>query len=123
MSFKYLCMVTFMISLMLSFACKEYEDIVIEDVALNSAQDGVYSGEYNTTLVKATVKVNIKDNIIQDIEIVKHQCGTGKKAEAVVDRVVQNQSLKVDAISGATYSSKVILKAIEKAVRKSTLSN
>lgn len=123
MSFKYLCMVTFLISLMLSFACKEYEDIVIEDVALNSAQDGVYSGEYNTTLVKATVKVNIKDNIIQDIEIVKHQCGTGKKAEAVVDRVVQNQSLKVDAISGATYSSKVILKAIEKAVRKSTLSN
>jgi uncharacterized protein with FMN-binding domain len=108
---------------MLSFACKEYEDIVIEDVALNSAQDGVYSGEYNTTLVKATVKVNIKDNIIQDVEIVKHQCGKGKKAEAVVDRVVQNQSLKVDAISGATYSSKVILKAIEKAVRKSTLSN
>jgi len=121
-SFKYFCMLIFLISLMLSFACKEYEDIVIKEVALNSAKDGVYSGEYNTTLVKATVKVNIKDNIIQDIEIVKHQCGKGKKAEAVVDRVVQNQSLKVDAISGATYSSKVILKAIEKAVRKSTVS-
>jgi len=123
MSSKYLCMLIFLISLVLSFACKEYEDIVIEDVPLNSAQDGVYSGEYNTTLVKATVKVNIKENTIQDIEIVNHQCGKGKKAEAVVDRVVQNQSLKVDAISGATYSSKVILKAIEKAVMKSTVSN
>lgn len=108
---------------MLSFACKEYEDIVIKDVALNSAKDGVYSGEYNTTLVKVIVKVNIKDNSIEEVKIVKHQCGKGKKAESVVDKVVQKQSLKVDTITGATYSSKVILKAIEKAVRKSTSSN
>jgi len=36
----------------------------------------------------------------------------------IVDSVIENQSLDVDAISGATYSSKVILKAIENALAR-----
>lgn len=34
------------------------------------------------------------------------------------DWVIEKQSLKVDLVSGATASSKVILKAIEKALNK-----
>jgi len=40
----------------------------------------------------------------------------GKPAEAIVDSVVAAQSLQVDIVSGATLSSKCILKAIEVAL-------
>ncbi len=39
-------------------------------------------------------------------------------AEIITDKVIDTQSLQVDAISGATYSSKTILKAIENALKK-----
>ncbi len=37
----------------------------------------------------------------------------GQPAEAIIEDVVEDQSLDVDSVSGATYSSRVILKAIE----------
>jgi uncharacterized protein with FMN-binding domain len=54
--------------------------------------------------------------MIKKIEIVRHLNGQGKPAEVIPDRVIEMQSLDVDIISGATYSSKVILKAIENAL-------
>ena len=42
----------------------------------------------------------------------------GNKAETIVDDVVDKQTLDVDTVSGATVSSKVILKSIENALLK-----
>ena len=50
-------------------------------------------------------------------QLLEHQTGLGGKAEAIIDQVIQNQSLEVDAVSGATTSSKTILKAIENALQ------
>jgi uncharacterized protein with FMN-binding domain len=49
---------------------------------------------------------------------VKHVNGQGKPAEVITEKVIETQSLQVDVVSGATYSSKVILKAIENALAK-----
>ena len=62
------------------------------------------------------MKVFVKDHKIERIELVKHRNGKGAPAEAITGKVVEAQSLQVDAISGATYSSKVILQAIENAL-------
>lgn len=105
--------------LMILFSCQDYEEIVIEEVALNSVKDGSYIGECNETLVKVRVKVDIRNHKIENIEILQHQCGKGKKANKIVQDVMKQQSLQVDAISGATYSSKVLLKAIERALTES----
>lgn len=43
--------------------------------------------------------------------------GIGKPAEAIVEDIVENQSIEVDAVSGATNSSRVIMKACENALR------
>ncbi len=40
------------------------------------------------------------------------------KAEKIPDKVLEEQSLQVDIVSGATFSSKVILKAVEDALNK-----
>ena len=43
--------------------------------------------------------------------------GRGKPAEIVADRIIQEQRIDVDAVSGATNSSVVIKKAVENAFK------
>jgi uncharacterized protein with FMN-binding domain len=90
----------------------------IPDVDLASAKDGDYIGSYSAFPVSAEVKVIIKNHTIKEIELLKHNNGQGQGAEVIPDKVIEAQSLKVDSISGATYSSKVILKAIREALLK-----
>jgi uncharacterized protein with FMN-binding domain len=101
--------------------CKDDEEIdklVINDVDLASVKDGVYEGSQDNGLVSAVVQVETKDGKIDSIKVLKHKHGPGHSAKKIVDRVVAAQSLKVDSVSGATGSSKVLLKAIESALEK-----
>lgn len=95
----------------------ELTDITISNVDLSKIADGVYKGSYKVIPVEAEVKVTVEDHRITGIELVKHLNGQGAAAEVIPDRVVGAQSLEVDIVSGATYSSKVILKAIENALQ------
>lgn len=79
--------------------------------------DGVYDGHYEVSPVKVSVRVTVADEEIVDIVILEHETGLGGKAEAIVDDIIAQQSLDIDAISGATVSSKVILKATEDALK------
>lgn len=91
-------------------------DLPIAAVDLNSIEDGVYTGTYDCFPVGATVDVTVSDHTIVAIDLTRHENGKGGAAEAIPQRVVDAQSLNVDAISGATYSSKVILLAIRDAL-------
>ena len=51
--------------------------------------------------------------------LIHNKTERGQKAEQVTQEVISSQSLKVDIVSGATNSSKVILKAIENALESS----
>jgi uncharacterized protein with FMN-binding domain len=82
-------------------------------------KDGTYEGSYRGGPNKASVQVIIKDNNIVNIEILQHQAWRGKKAEtAIVERIIAHQSTKVDAVSGATNSSRVIMNAVQNAIEK-----
>ncbi len=63
--------------------------------------------------------MKVENHTITDIDILKHDNGKGKAAEAITSDVIKNQSVQVDVVTGATYSSKVILKAIENALTSS----
>jgi uncharacterized protein with FMN-binding domain len=81
--------------------------------------DGVYEGRDKAGPNKALVKVTVKDKRIARIEIVKHRAWKGRKAESIIPRrIIENQSTKVDAVSGATNSSRVIMNAVQKAIEK-----
>lgn len=97
---------------------KESNDIVLNDLQLDNIDDGIYIGEYALSPVKVKVEVAIENHRVEKIEILEHQKGIGKKAEKITGDVVNNQSLNVDVVSGATVSSKVILKAVDNAVNK-----
>lgn len=79
--------------------------------------DGRYNGSYDASLVEAVVAVKVSGGVMTKIDILSHDCSPiGEKGEKIIDRVIKNQSLDVDVISGATCSSKTILKAIEDAL-------
>ncbi|AKI97689.1 FMN-binding protein [Kosmotoga pacifica] len=95
---------------------KEAAAIEFSELELSKLEDGDYYGSYSLGLISAKVRVSVSNGKIDNIEIVEHITGKGKKAEDIVEAVIDEQSVMVDTISGATYSSKIILKAIENAV-------
>ena len=92
--------------------------IEIEDLDLSDIDDGIYKGEYSAFPITVIVDVTIFNHAITQIDIIKHDNGKGQAAEAIVDDVILMQSLDIDLISDATYSSKVILLAIDNALYK-----
>lgn len=87
-------------------------EIVIEDVDLSQKADGVYSGSYKLFPVESEVKVTVANHVITNIVVTK--C---VGAESIPDKVIEKQSLQIDALTGATFSKKVTIKAIEIALK------
>lgn len=88
----------------------------ISNVALDTIDDGIYEGNYSVFPITVKLNVAVKGHKITEILILEHINGQGGKAEAITDQVIEKQSLQVDIISGATYSSKVILRALSNAL-------
>ena len=89
----------------------------ISEVDLASVSDGLYKGDFAYGGFKYEVEVTVKEHKIEDIKVLKNRpTSHAKKAEGVIEKVLKNQSLKVDAVSGATNTSIALLKAIENAL-------
>ncbi len=86
------------------------------NLEISGVPDGIYVGEYDVDFVYAKVAVTVQSGVITDIDILEHKNGRGSRAEVVVDRIIGEQKIDVDAVSGATNSSIVIKKAVEKAL-------
>jgi uncharacterized protein with FMN-binding domain len=91
---------------------KSYESFSFGGLDLSQVEDGTYTGSEDGGMVKAAVEVTIENHTITKINILSHECGTGKPAEVIVNDIVANNSLEVDTISGATYSSNVLRVAV-----------
>ncbi len=85
-------------------------------VDLSRVSDGIHDGCFETPYKAYCVKVSVMKHKIIRIEI---HPGDGyftyydREVEPIARKVVSMQKLDVDAVSGATVTSKAILKAIE----------
>ncbi|RKD30509.1 FMN-binding protein [Thermohalobacter berrensis] len=104
------------VSLSINKSLNEIEEVTLENIDFSKLKDGVYEGSYETALISVAVEVTVEDKKIKKIDILEHKEGKGKPAEKIINLIIKEQSLDVDNISGATYSSKVIKKAIERAL-------
>ena len=105
-----------LITLVLIAACVDLDSIVITTPDLSRIADGEYRGNSKVGPVRVTVDVTMESGAITSIQIVKHFNGRGEKAEVIVPRIIEAQSLDVDVVSGATASSKAFLQATENAL-------
>lgn len=114
--FVTLIMVITVLSTCWSSGTKDQSNDVLQNPDLTALEDGVYTGSFKQGLVSATVEITVQNKAIIAFVIKKHRNGRGRPAEAITARVLEEQRLDVDAISGATASSRVILKAAEQAL-------
>lgn len=80
--------------------------------------DGVYKGTGTGYVGEITVAVQIKDKQIVAIDILSSSDDAAffKRAQAVIDKIIEGQTLEVDTVSGATYSSRGIISAVKNAL-------
>lgn len=82
--------------------------------------DGTYEGQARIFPNKARVRVTVEDGRIADVQVLSHFASwIGKRAEKMIPgRIIEAQSARVDAVTGATNSSRVLMAAVEDAVGK-----
>jgi uncharacterized protein with FMN-binding domain len=95
---------------------EKIEGITVNSIAVSAVKDGTYTAAQSYFPVTAKVRVTVHNGAITGIKLLRHFHGPKHGADEILQRVMAQQSLQVDAVSGATYSSKVILKAIETAL-------
>ncbi|MEW5909559.1 MAG: FMN-binding protein [Thermodesulfobacteriota bacterium] len=87
--------------------------------ALN-LQDGEYDGFFRWGPNSATVRITTRGGKMETVTILNHfSSWKGNSVNEIIPkRIIEAQSTRVDAVSGATNSSIVIMNAVQKAVEK-----
>ncbi len=107
-----------------SYLSKEHNEaanLPLNAVDFGRLKDGAYTGAYEGGMYKwraNKAEVIVTSGKVSDIRLLSPINGDKEldKKEALYDRVIDAQSLKVDAISGATLDSKAYLQAVENAL-------
>lgn len=81
-------------------------------------EDGVYKGTGTGYAGDITASVLIKDKQIVSIDILSSSDDAAffTRAKAVIDKIIEGQTLDVDTVSGATFSSRGIISAVKNAL-------
>ena len=91
----------------------------IEAGRFQDLTDGIYTGSADAFRGDVEVQVTVEKQKVTDISILSY-CDTEeyffKAAPAVIEQMKAEQSLNVDAVSGATYSSNGIIHAVANAL-------
>ena len=102
-----------------------YQNLSISPVDLDQVPNGIYLGSWKIFHVEVSVSVAVKDHQIVAIDVLdagaSGNSGTGKASlETLSERIIGQQSVQVDTVSGATATQKAFLKAVEEARRSSS---
>ena len=92
------------------------QTMAYDNVDASDIPDGTYIGECDVDFIYAKVAVTVENGVIVQIDLLEHRHERGSSAEGIEQRIVDEQRIDVDAVSGATNSSKVINKAVDNAL-------
>lgn len=116
-----LCFCCFLIGCSQYYTLKSSQEVFqktsFEKIDFSRVQDGTYTGYYDMLLVNAMVRATVKDGKLVKLDLLEHRYNRNFNWEPVIKQILEKQSLEVDGVSGATYSSKSIIKATERALK------
>ena len=107
---------------------RELKEMTFPAKAFTNLKQGTYEGEYKgskDSFRNEKVQVTVSDGKVSDIKVLEGsvlkdgklvELRGGQTIDDLSGRVIQNQSLHVDVISGATLNSNAHLKAVENAL-------
>lgn len=97
--------------------------IAAQNSGSGSWKDGTYEGSGQGFGGQIVVSVTIKNGSISDIQIKEaknEDSAYFNNAKKIIDTVKQKQTADVDVASGATYSSKGIIAAVQNALKEAS---
>ncbi|MEI7885357.1 MAG: FMN-binding protein [Clostridia bacterium] len=95
------------------------EKLGIYPISISEQPDGIYEGSYSGGRWSNRVVVTIEAGKITDINILESVLIEKPEITSkLIAKVLAKQDLTIDAVSGATVTSKAYLKAIEQALKK-----
>jgi len=101
------------------FTLKQYRGIPVHDQEMSRIKDGIYPGEMELGGFLYKVEVSVQYQKINDIKLVQNRENAyARFAEGVIPRIIKKQTANVSAITGATTTSKALMKAVENALSK-----
>ena len=83
---------------------------------LSTVADGEYIGVCQNKLLFAVVRVEVEAHRIAGVEVLWHKESYMPQARQTAERIAAAQSLRVDAVSGATLTATTVQKAVENAI-------
>ena len=93
-----------------------HRSLPVSDINLETLDDGNYIGKAKYGF-EYIVKVHIRNHLIENIEILKNRSGFyARIAEGVKHKIIREQKINVDTVTGATTTSKILMKAVEDAL-------
>ncbi len=108
--------------LLFSRVVKKFETylatVEISPVNLDTVSDGTYRARVHTGVIIVELEADVKDHVLRDIRLIEHRHGQGAEAEKIIPRILEEQRIDVDTVSGATYSSLVIQDTLSRALSR-----
>lgn len=91
----------------------------IKNVDLKKIENRTYDGQAKVGSYVYKVKVEVKDNkIISIVALDNRKSPYVTYAEGVFKKIIKQQKIDVDAVTGATTTSKAFMKAVENALQR-----
>lgn len=95
----------------------DIKKMIIHEVDLAKVPDGVYKGAYSKVRWNYAVAVTVKDHrIVSIIRTNKSKFPELRVEDKATTSIIDKQSVKIDAISGATLNTRAFQKAVEHAL-------
>ena len=89
----------------------------IADVAISDISDATYRGSFESGRWSNEVEVTVKDQRMTSIIVTRDVLfRRDEVSQELFDRMIEAQSVVVDAVSGATVTSRAYMKAVEDAL-------
>jgi uncharacterized protein with FMN-binding domain len=94
-------------------------DVKLSGINPSEVPDGRYEGAYDYSRWSNIVAVEVQDGKIVSIDMINDVDSSELTncSKEIIRRVIEAQDTNVDAVSGATVTSKAYLKAIEDALK------
>ncbi len=96
---------------------KEVRALVVNPIDLTKIPDGTFQGTFTEGRFTYTVNVAMKDHTVTGIVLSDPKQGSDV-TRAIVAKIMAQQVVNVDTVSGATLTTKAFTKAVEIALDK-----
>jgi uncharacterized protein with FMN-binding domain len=100
------------------FNLQRIRNITINEPDLKRLENGRYIGRAEVGGFSYVAEVIMTDHRIEEIKVLKNRNNSyARWAEAVIHKIIKHQTLKIDAVTGATTTSKALMKAVSNSLQ------